>query len=131
MFLFHLRSFQECDIRLSYFQVNGMQEHGLLLVSFMIHILNETNENERAVVPVDFYDVRVSVLLGERRRHVRDLRRPVGALAACLVVLQVLPVLVHLTLHLRGAVSLHRPNHGRIRNHQGGSLATSPVRVNT
>ena len=67
---------------------------------------------------------RVSVLAAERRRHVRHLRPAEGPERSGVVLQPGLPLLLHLTLHLHGAVALHRPHHRLVRNRQGALKST-------
>lgn len=62
---------------------------------------------------------RVPVLAPERRRHVRHLRPAEGQEHPGVVLQPGLPLLFHLTVHLHGAVALHRPHHRLVWNRQG------------
>lgn len=70
-------------------------------------------------VPLSVHGVGVSVLPDQWRRHVRDILRAAGEQQAGVAVQSSVPVHLHLPLHLHGAVTLHRPHHGSLRDHQG------------
>lgn len=62
---------------------------------------------------------RVSLLPSQRGRHVPYVCGLWAKEHNGLAVQPSLSLLVHLPLHLHGAQSLHRPYHGRLRDHQG------------
>lgn len=62
---------------------------------------------------------RVPVLPVERRRHVHHLRPAEGQKHFGVALQPGLPLLLHLPVHLHGAVALHRPHHRILRDHQG------------
>lgn len=70
-------------------------------------------------VPLSVHGVGVSVLPDQWRRHVRDILRAAGEQHTGVAVQSSVPVHLYLPLHLHGAVTLHRPDHGRLRDHQG------------
>lgn len=61
----------------------------------------------------------VPVLPAEWRRHVRHLRAAQGQEQLSVVLQPGLPLLLHLDVHLHGAVALHRPHHWLLRDGQG------------
>ena len=69
----------------------------------------------------DFFYIWMSVFVGQRWRHVRHVCWHVGKVCASMVVLKTLPLFFHFTLHLRGALTLHRSHNGYLRNHQGAA----------
>ena len=69
----------------------------------------------------DFFYIWMSVFVGQRWRHVRHVCWHVGKVCASMVVLKTLPLFFHFTLHLRGALTLHRSHNGYLRNYQGAA----------
>jgi len=61
----------------------------------------------------------VSLLPVEWRRHVHHLRPAEGQELSGVALQPSVPLLLHLPVHLHGAVALHRPHHRLLRDHQG------------
>lgn len=66
---------------------------------------------------------RVPLLPVERRRHVHHLRPAEGHKHVGVDLQPGLPLLLHLPVHLHGAVALHRPHHWLLWDHQGTSAS--------